>query len=91
MQQALACLSRGDNACVIQALENKAASADEIELLVATYRSLGDVPKATREMHRYLERFPTGRRAGEYDLVLQRQSGEPAPKASESPGSTSAP
>jgi len=81
LRQALQCMSRGDNECVIRALEGKATTSYEIALLVATYRSVGEMAKAKREMKHYLERFPSGPRAAEYDRFLERQSAAPATPA----------
>jgi hypothetical protein len=72
LQQALECLSRGDNHCVIRALEDKASTPREIELLIATYRTVGDGPRAEREMKHYIDSFPTGPRVPEYKSILER-------------------
>jgi flagellar hook-length control protein FliK len=74
LQQALECLSHGQNDCVIHALEGKANTTYEVELLVATYRSVGDAAKAKREMTRYLEKFPDGPRVSEYQRLLHGSS-----------------
>jgi hypothetical protein len=71
LQHALQCLSHGDNDCVIHALEGNAKSAYEIALLIATYNSVGELAKAKREMSRYLAKFPSGPRAGEYQRALK--------------------
>jgi hypothetical protein len=81
MEQALDCLGRGDNRCVIRALEDKASSAREMELLIETYRAVGSTPRAEREMERYLKRYPAGQRAEEYKQVLEnRAAATPAPE-----------
>lgn len=77
MQAAVACLSTGDNACVISALEGKAKTARELELLIETYRATGESAKATKQMHAYLNKFPDEKRAATYRQVLDRQ--QPAP------------
>jgi hypothetical protein len=74
----LDCLARGDNRCVIRALEDKATSARELELLIATYRAVGTTSRAEREMKRYLESFPTGPRASEYQRWLENRNAEPS-------------
>lgn len=81
MAQALECLARGDNRCVIRALEDKASSARELELLIETYRAVGSTPRAERQIERYLARFPDGQRAAEYKRLLERR----APGASTTP------
>lgn len=84
MERALDCLARGDNRCVIRALEDKASNARELELLIATYRTVGSTAPAEREMKRYLEAFPNGSRAGEYQRWLEHRSpgAEPGPAPS---------
>ncbi|MGD8863244.1 MAG: FHA domain-containing protein [Myxococcales bacterium] len=73
MQTASQCLSRGDNACVIRALAGKARTAQELGLLIETYRAMGNSAMAQRNMAVYVQRFPTGRRADAYRRMLQRQ------------------
>ncbi len=71
LDTALACLSRGDNACVISALEGKARSPREMELLIETYRATGQADAATRTMRAYVERHPNERRAATYAKQLE--------------------
>jgi hypothetical protein len=73
LAQALDCLGRGDNRCVIRALENRANSARELELLIETYRAMSSTPKAESEMRRYLSIYPNGKRAPEYRRLLERR------------------
>jgi hypothetical protein len=69
-------LARGDNACVLNALEGKARSAQELELLIETHRSMGHNAAVERNMRVYLERFPSERRAETYAKHL----GLPSPQ-----------
>jgi hypothetical protein len=73
LAQALDCLGRGDNRCVIRALENRANSARELELLIETYRAMSSTPKAESEMRRYLSIYPNGKRSAEYRRLLERR------------------
>lgn len=73
LKTATTCLSRGDNACVIQTLEGKAGSAREQEMLIETYRAVGNLPKAQKAMRAYVGKYPTGDRAATYRQLLQRQ------------------
>ena len=73
IEAANACLATGDNACVVQALEGKAKSAPEMEMLIETYRAMGDTSQAYRNMAVYVQRFPTARRAEAYRQMLERQ------------------
>jgi hypothetical protein len=70
LQAAQACLARGDNACAVDALQGKARTAREIELLVETHRAMGNQPKAWDAMRTYLERFPDEKRAEGYRRTL---------------------
>jgi pSer/pThr/pTyr-binding forkhead associated (FHA) protein len=73
MEAASACLARGDNQCVIHALNGRAQTAQELGLLIETYRALGDTAQAYRGMTAYVQRFPTARRAEAYRQMLDRQ------------------
>jgi hypothetical protein len=73
MEAATACLARGDNACVVRTLSGRAQTAQELGLLVETYRAMGDTPQAYRNMAVYVQRFPTARRAEAYRQMLERQ------------------
>ncbi|HMI92259.1 MAG TPA: PilZ domain-containing protein [Polyangiales bacterium] len=99
-KRATDCLLKGDNACVIRELEPNARSAQELEMLIETYRTTRDHGNAERHMARYLAAFPGGKRAGEYGRMLQRTTtpaapstpaGTSTPPASSAPGSSSTP
>jgi hypothetical protein len=66
LDEARACLTRGDNPCVIATLEGKARSALEFQLLIETYRSTGqqDAGRAAAEL--FLKRHPAAREARRY-------------------------
>jgi uncharacterized protein (TIGR02266 family) len=81
MQAASACLATGDNACVVSALEGKAKSAPEMEMLIETYRAMGKSDLAEKQMQVYVNKFPNERRAASYRRVLQRRQEEAAPPA----------
>lgn len=72
------CLAAGDNACVIKALEGRAKSAQELELLIETYRSVGRTSDAERQMEVYVKRFPGERRTATYRRLLERREAEAA-------------
>ncbi|HKP63698.1 MAG TPA: FHA domain-containing protein [Polyangiales bacterium] len=74
MELASACLARGDNECVIRALEGKASSERELGLLIETYRQVGDVKAAQKNMGVYLKRFPTTKRSDTYRKMLELQN-----------------
>jgi len=71
-QVARTCLARGDNQCIIRALEGKAQSAEELGLLIETYRSVGNNRDARKNMERYVNRFPMGSRANIYRTILKQ-------------------
>jgi hypothetical protein len=79
METATACLTTGDNACVVSALEGKAKSAAELELLIETYRAMGSADKADKEIEIYLEKYPAAHRAMGYRRVLERRKSEAQP------------
>lgn len=70
LQQAQTCLARGDNPCVIRALEGRARTAQEFRLLIETYRAIGNTPRMLDSMERFIQRFPTDPRAGAYRQTL---------------------
>jgi hypothetical protein len=74
MDTASACLARGDNPCVIRALNGRAQTAQELGLLIETYRAMGETPQAYRNMTIYVQRFPTARRAEAYRQMLERRT-----------------
>lgn len=76
MQAAMACLTTGDNACVVKTLEGKTRSAQELELLIETYRTMGNSGKAERWMQTYVEKYPSERRANTYRRQLERRHTE---------------
>ena len=73
MDTASACLARGDNACVIRALSGRRGSAQELGLLIETYRAMGKTKQARKNMEQYLKRFPSAPRASAYRRMLERQ------------------
>ena len=79
MQAAMTCLGNGDNGCVVSALEGKAKSAQELELLIETHRAMGHPDKVEQHMQVYVTKFPTERRAATYKRVLDRRAGPEAP------------
>jgi pSer/pThr/pTyr-binding forkhead associated (FHA) protein len=74
IEVASACLAKGDNACVVRALQGKAQSAQELGLLIETYRAMGNTAQAQKHMALYVQRFPTARRAETYRIMLERQN-----------------
>jgi len=73
MEIANACLARGDNECVVHALEGSANTAQEIALLIETYRTIGDVRQAQKYMNTYVQRFPSDKRSDGYRRLLDLQ------------------
>lgn len=69
-QMAGACLARGDNQCIIRALEGKTHSAEELGLLIETYRSMGDMKNALKNMALFVRRYPSAPRAAGYQRIL---------------------
>lgn len=70
LDKALACAQKGDNACVVQALEGRAATPQALALLIETYRTMGNTDAAARSMQAFVRRFPRDRRASRYQQFL---------------------
>lgn len=70
---ASACLARGDNECVIRALDGNARTQQELGLLIETYRAVGDVKQAQKNMATYVKRFPEAQRSAGYRRMLELQ------------------
>jgi hypothetical protein len=79
LAQALECLSRGDNACVIAALQDRAKSERELDVLIETYLAVGNANEAERNMKRYLDAYPDGKSAQRFQRWLERRAGGSAP------------
>jgi hypothetical protein len=73
---AMQCLAIGDNACVLKALEGRARSAQELELLIETYRTTGNPTKAEKYMQVYVDKHPDERRAVAYRRLLENRQAE---------------
>jgi pSer/pThr/pTyr-binding forkhead associated (FHA) protein/tetratricopeptide (TPR) repeat protein len=69
---ARACLARGDQRCAVKALEGHADNAQELALLIETYRALGDTKKAVKHMETFVERFPSARQAPQYRQFITK-------------------
>ena len=88
LQVASACLERGDDVCVVRALEGRARSPQELGLLIETYRKLGQQERALRVMQAYVERFPRAPRAAAYRELLKASKARPEPSRRADEGST---
>lgn len=73
MEIANACLARGDNECVIHALDGNARTQQELGLLIETFRAVGDVKQAQKNMAIYVKRFPDAQRSAGYRRMLELQ------------------
>lgn len=63
--------SGGDfNRCIITALDGRARSARDLDMLITTHRAMGNMPAALRYMCQYVQRFPDGRSANNYRQIL---------------------
>lgn len=72
-EQATACVARGDNACVVRVLEGRARSERELQLLIETYRSIGNTETAYKRMADYVRLYPSASRASTYRKILERK------------------
>jgi len=66
------CLARGDQRCVIRALEGHTETAQDLALLIETYRALGDTKRAVRHMDTFVTRFPEARQAPQYRQFIAK-------------------
>jgi pSer/pThr/pTyr-binding forkhead associated (FHA) protein len=67
------------NRCVIRALEGRARSANDLALLIETYRNLGNQGAAMRHMVTFVRRYPTHGRAQGYQQILAARGVDYAP------------
>jgi serine/threonine-protein kinase len=72
LEEARACLARGDQACARGVLESRARTATEHAMLIDLYRSSGRIPQALDAMERFVRRFRRARQTPEYREYLRR-------------------
>jgi len=71
LEEAYGCVARGDNACVVRALEGgKARSPAALALLIETYRAMDDFSAARRHMQTFVKRHPDNPRTPKYRQLL---------------------
>jgi len=71
LEEAYGCVARGDNACVVRALERgKARSPAALALLIETYRAMDDFSAARRHMQTFVKRHPDNPRTPKYRQLL---------------------
>lgn len=68
------CLARGDQGCAVRALEGRTTNAQELALLIETYRALGDQRKALRNMERFVKRYPQARQTSQYKQFIAKHN-----------------
>ena len=66
------CLARGDQRCVVRVLEGRASNAQELALLIETYRALGETKKAVKHMETFVTRFATARQTPQYRQFIAK-------------------
>jgi pSer/pThr/pTyr-binding forkhead associated (FHA) protein len=66
------CLARGDQRCVVRALEGKAETAQELALLIETYRALGETKKAVKHMETFVARYASARQTPQYRQFIAK-------------------
>ena len=69
-QTSAQCLLNNDYQCVVNLLRGRASSEIEFNHLVWAYKGLGNNSQAERTMRQYLERYPDGRYAERYRVLL---------------------
>ncbi len=71
LEEAYACVARGDNVCVIEALgEGKARSPAALALLIETYRAMDDLTAARKHMNTFVKLYPDNPRTPKYRQML---------------------
>ena len=71
LEEAYACVARGDNACVVEALGmGKARSPAALALLIETYRAMDDLTTARKHMNTFVKRYPDNPRTPTYRQML---------------------
>lgn len=70
MAEAQIALAANDPMGVVRALEGRCRTPRELSLLIETYRSLGRLAAACRNMDLFTRRFPTAAQAGGYRQML---------------------
>ncbi len=71
LEEAYACVARGDNACVVAALGGgKARSPAALALLIETYRAMDNLGAARRHMNTFVKRYPDNPRSAKYRQML---------------------
>ncbi len=69
--EARACVARGDNQCVVRALEGgRARSPAALALLIETYRAMDDFSAARQHMRTFVKRYPDNPRTPKYRQML---------------------
>jgi pSer/pThr/pTyr-binding forkhead associated (FHA) protein len=66
------CLARGDQRCAVKALEGNASSAQELALLIETYRALSETKKAVKHMETFVARYPSARQTPQYRQFIAK-------------------
>lgn len=66
------CLARGDQRCAVRALEGHTENAQELALLIETYRALGETKKAVKHMENFVARYPTARQVPQYRQFIAK-------------------
>ena len=74
IEEARACVERGDNDCVIRVLENGGArTPSSLALLIETYRATGNTAAAKGHMRTFVRRYPRNARTPRYQEMLQTE------------------
>jgi len=66
------CMRDNDRACAIEALDGRARTAAELEMLIGLYRTSGRIPQALDNAERYVSRYGRRPQADEYRAFLRQ-------------------
>jgi len=72
LEAAQQCMRNNDRACAINALEGRARTAAELEMLIGLYRTSGRIPQALDSAERYVARYGRRPQADGYRAFLRQ-------------------
>lgn len=58
------------NRCIVQGLEGRARTDRELQMLIESYRAMGNMPAALRHMENFVRRYPSHSQARHYRQIL---------------------
>lgn len=72
--QVRACMTAGDNDCIIRLLEGRARTQWQLAVLIEAYRAQGQIQRSLRHMRTFVSRYGSTPRARQYQQILARHN-----------------